>query len=85
MTVAVMMRATMGHTGRPLVAGPALTAAFFLVVAACAARVAGAALHFGAFDGIDLSAALCTIGFALLTWRIGPWLAQPRSTRRAPS
>lgn len=85
MTVAVMMRATMGHTGRPLVAGPVLTAAFVLVVAACAARVAGAHFWLGALDGIDLSAALWTVGFALLAWRIGPWLARPRVARKMPS
>ncbi|MBR9892016.1 NnrS family protein [bacterium] len=85
MTVAVMMRATMGHTGRPLVAGPALTAAFVLVVAACAARVAGPAVRLGPLDGIDLSAVLWTAGFALLAWRIGPWLARPRLARKMPS
>ncbi|WP_417741846.1 NnrS family protein [Salipiger sp.] len=85
MTVAVMMRATMGHTGRPLVAGPALTAAFVLVVAACAARVAGPAVRLGPVDGIDLSAALWTVGFILLVWRIGPWLARPRLARKVPS
>ncbi|WP_370046131.1 NnrS family protein [Salipiger sp.] len=85
MTVAVMMRATMGHTGRPLVAGPALTAAFVLVVAACAARVAGPAVRLGPLDGIDLSAVLWTAGFALLAWRIGPWLARPRLVRKMPS
>ncbi|MCA0963002.1 NnrS family protein [Salipiger bermudensis] len=85
MTVAVMMRATMGHTGRPLTAGPALTAAFALVVAACAARVAGPVVRLGTLDGIDLAAALWTAGFALLVWRIGPWLARPRLARKVPS
>ena len=85
MTVAVMMRATMGHTGRQLVAGPALTAAFVLVVAACAARVAGPAVRLGPLDGIDLSAVFWTAGFALLAWRIGPWLARPRLARKMPS
>ncbi|EPX77927.1 NnrS family protein [Salipiger mucosus] len=85
MTVAVMMRATMGHTGRPLVAGPTLTAAFVLVVAATAARVAGSGMVLGRFDGIDLSAGLWTVGFALLAVRIGPWLARPRMAAKAPS
>jgi uncharacterized protein involved in response to NO len=39
MTLAVMSRATLGHTGRPLTAGPGLTAAFVLVTCAALARV----------------------------------------------
>lgn len=39
MTLAVMSRATLGHTGRALTAGPGLTAAFVLVTCAALARV----------------------------------------------
>ncbi len=39
MTLAVMSRATLGHTGRVLTAGPGLTAAFVLVTCAALARV----------------------------------------------
>jgi uncharacterized protein involved in response to NO len=85
MTVAVMMRATMGHTGRTLVAGPALTLSFLLLIAATVARVVGPALAVGAFDGVDLSAALWSAAFAILVWRIGPWLARPKAARKAPS
>ena len=85
MTVAVMMRATLGHTGRPLVAGPVLSAAFALVLAAALVRVAGTALVVGPLDGIDLSAALWTCGFALLCWRIAPWLTRAKPGRRQPS
>ncbi|WP_305970563.1 MULTISPECIES: NnrS family protein [unclassified Mameliella] len=84
MTVAVMMRATMGHTGRPLMAGRLLSAAFVLIVAATAARVAGQAVQCGAFDGIDLAALLWTGAFALLVVRIGPWLVRPKAGRKAP-
>lgn len=85
MTAAVMMRATMGHTGRPLAAGPALTGAFALILAAAAARVAGPTLSVGAVDGVGLSALLWTAGFALIALRIGPWLALPKAARKAPS
>ena len=85
MTVAVMMRATMGHTGRPLMAGRALTMSFSLLIAAAAARVAGPALVLGSFDGIDLSALLWTSGFGLLVVRISPWLARPKEVRKRPS
>lgn len=82
MTVAVMMRATMGHTGRALVAGPALTGSFGLILATAVARVAGQTLTIGGLDGVDLSALLWTVAFAVLTWRISPWLARPRTGRR---
>ncbi|GGB06380.1 NnrS family protein [Allosediminivita pacifica] len=85
MSVAVMMRATMGHTGRPLEAGRILTAAFVFVIAACAARVAGPSLRLGPFDGIDLSAALWTASFAMFAARIGPWLILPRAARKKPT
>ncbi|RVV98276.1 short-chain dehydrogenase [Mesobaculum littorinae] len=85
MTAAVMMRATMGHTGRPLVAGPVLNSAFVLLALACAARLAGAAPLLGPLDGITLSATLWTGGFALMAVQLGPWLAGPKVARKAPS
>lgn len=77
MTVAVMMRATMGHTGRALVAGAPLMVSFLLVAAAAAVRVAGPGFALGGIDGLGLSAALWTLAFAILVWRIGPWLVRP--------
>lgn len=85
MTVAVMMRATMGHTGRALVAGPVLTIAFALVFLATFARVAGQGISVGAYDGIDLAAALWAVSFALLIWRMVPWLTRPKAARKAAS
>jgi len=85
MTVAVMMRATMGHTGRELVAGRALTLAFALLLLAALARLAGGAVILAGLDGIALSALLWTLSFALLSWRLAPWLARPRVARRVPS
>ena len=41
MTLAMMSRATLGHTGRPLHAGPALTIAFGLIATAALLRVLG--------------------------------------------
>lgn len=85
MTAAVMMRATMGHTGRELVAGRALTLAFALLVFATLARVAGEAIPSFGDDGIDLSALIWTGAFALLGWRLGPWLVWPKAGRKLPS
>ncbi|MBS8228275.1 NnrS family protein [Vannielia litorea] len=81
MTVAVMMRATMGHTGRPLVAGPVLTAAFGLTLGAGLLRIASDALP----GGPALSALLWAAAFALLVARLGPMLARPKTTRRRAS
>ena len=78
MTLAVMMRAAMGHSGRPLVAGPALTAAFALVLGSAALRLAGAGTIAAGWDGISLSAVLWTAGFALMVLKVGPWLVSPR-------
>lgn len=84
MTVAVVMRATMGHTGRPLVAGPALATAFALVVAAALARVLGMIGLGGGLDGVGLSAAFWTCAFAILAGRLAPWLIRPRAARKTP-
>jgi uncharacterized protein involved in response to NO len=42
MTLAVMTRATLGHTGRPLTAGPGTVAIYAVVTVAAVLRVAGA-------------------------------------------
>ncbi|RBI70308.1 short-chain dehydrogenase [Roseovarius sp. TE539] len=85
MTVAVMMRATIGHTGRPLVAGRTLATAFAMVAVAAAVRAAGATGFGPVPDGITLAALLWTAGFLLLALRLAPWLAAPGVTRRRPN
>lgn len=85
MTVAVMMRATRGHTGRSLVAGPWLTAAFWMIVAAALVRGLLPGTEAAGLDGITLSALLWTLGFGILSVRIAPWLALPSPARRTPS
>ncbi|MCB1341962.1 MAG: NnrS family protein [Pseudooceanicola sp.] len=79
MTLAVMMRATMGHTGRPLAAGAALTGAFVAICAASLARAAGAGVTAGGFDGIDLSALLWTLAFGIFLGKVAPWLWSPKA------
>jgi uncharacterized protein involved in response to NO len=85
MTLAVMMRATMGHTGRPLVGGPWLTSAFALICAATLARVTGQDMSFGGLDGVGLSAVLWTLAFGVYLWRVAPWLLGPKVARKAVS
>ena len=79
MTLAVMIRASLGHTGRELVAGRALTLAFASVALAAAVRVA---VPVG--PGLWVAAALWVLGFGLFLWRFAPILTQPNPARRVP-
>ena len=81
MTVAVMMRAAAGHTGRVLEAGPWLTLAFGLVLAAALVRSLAGGMAFG----LDLAAAFWTAAFLIFLWRVGPWLLLPSARRKRPS
>ncbi|KHQ50915.1 NnrS family protein [Mameliella alba] len=85
MTLAVMMRATMGHTGRDLVSGRALNLGFLAITGAALVRVAGVSEVVPGLDGIHLSAALWTFGFLLIVRRLLPWLVGPRVATRKPS
>ena len=80
MTLAVMMRASLGHTGRALWAGPALTLAFACVGLAAVARVA-APLPLGLW----IAAALWTVGFGIFVWHFAPVLTLPNPARRQPN
>jgi uncharacterized protein involved in response to NO len=78
MTLAVMSRATRGHTGRPLTAGSPTTAIYLAINLAAASRVAAPFLPTAHVILLSLSAALWTaafVGFALVYWRM---LTQPR-------
>lgn len=81
MTLAVMTRATLGHTGRTLSAGFGTTAIYLLVIAATLARLIARALPdlasaFHLASGLAWIAAFA--GFALL---YGPLLIAPRPGR----
>ena len=85
MTVAVIIRATLGHTGRELVAGPLLIAGFALVPLAMLVRVLAQQMDgFGAV-GIQISGGLWVAGFAAIFWRIGPWLWSDSVKKRSPN
>lgn len=85
MTVAVMMRASLGHTGRALVAGPALSLGFGLLLLAAVTRIAGGVLVRVGFDSVEVSAGLWTLSFAVLCLRMLPWLLLPKAGRRKPN
>ena len=80
MTLAVMMRAILGHTGRELQAGPALTLAFACVATAALVRVA-----VPSEAGLWATAILWTVGFAIFVGRLAPVLALPNHARRGPN
>lgn len=81
MTLAVMMRASMGHTGRPLLAGRMLTLAFALLLVAAVVRAsAGMTLPLLFASGL-----VWTFAFALFCLRVGPWLLTQNAKPRKPS
>ena len=86
MTLAVMTRATLGHSSRALTADAATAALYLLVVAAALARLLGGLLpgpgaHWAAhwaFPLYSLSATLWCAAFAGFVLRYGPLLLGPR-------
>lgn len=80
MILAVMTRASLGHTGRPLVADPAIGLAYLLLTAAALVRVFGLAVLRISYPEVILAAALLwTAAFALFTWVYAPMLLAPRA------
>ena len=80
MTIAVMMRASLGHTGRALQAGPALTVAFACVALAAIVRVVAPLPY-----GLWIAAAFWAVGFGIFVWRFAPVLSLPNPARRQPN
>jgi uncharacterized protein involved in response to NO len=83
MMLAVMSRATLGHTGRPLRAGAGLGLAYALVTLAAVARVGAARLPEFHTLLILLSAGAWIAAFGCFLIVCGPALIEP--VRRAPS
>jgi uncharacterized protein involved in response to NO len=76
MILAVMTRVTRGHTERPLTAGRATAAIYFLITAAAVTRIAAA--WFGSSAGLlDASAILWVASFVLFLLCYGPMLIMP--------
>ncbi|MGL4398149.1 MAG: NnrS family protein, partial [Hyphomicrobium sp.] len=77
MTLAVMTRASLGHTGRKLVATPAITAIYVLAVAAALARIV-AAFGISRELTLALSASAWVLAFAIFAVVYAPMLAGRR-------
>lgn len=78
MTLAVMTRATRGHTGRELVAGPMTVAVYVLITLAAAIRVAAPVLPIDYLAAIHIAAVAWISAFVLFIAAYGPMLALPR-------
>lgn len=79
MIFAVMTRASLGHTGRPLVVEPVIALAYLLLTAAALVRVFGLAVLRIAYPEVIIAAAfLWTAAFVLFTWIYAPMLLAPR-------
>lgn len=84
MITAVMTRAALGHTGRPLVVHPSITVAYALLTAAALTRVFGLAVSGLSYPTVILWAALFwTMAFALFVGVYAPILWGPRADGKA--
>ncbi|MCH8082470.1 MAG: NnrS family protein [Proteobacteria bacterium] len=72
MTVGVMTRAALGHSGRPRVAGLATSLIYVLIFSGALIRVAAPVLPFDYGQMIMLSGVLFSLGFALFAIRYAP-------------
>jgi uncharacterized protein involved in response to NO len=82
MILAVMSRASLGHTGRKLVAAPVTTAAYLLVTAGAAGRVIASLIGVNSQLFIAGAGAAWAAGFALYLVVYAPILLRPRADRR---
>ncbi len=78
MILAVMSRAALGHTGRPLVASRWTTLAYLLVIAGAALRVLADAFGDAQFDMLTAAALLWSGGFSVYAIHYFPILTRPR-------
>lgn len=89
LTVSMMARTALGHTGRALYpAPPWIKTAFYLMILACLLRVAAAFLLLAgqgiAYDHSIKSSAICfALSLALYFWRYSPWLLAVRVDGKA--
>lgn len=78
MILAVMTRASLGHSGRPLTASAGTTVAYLLITAAALTRVLAPALPALELTLLAASAAAWIAGYALFVLLYGPMLLRPR-------
>jgi uncharacterized protein involved in response to NO len=74
MTLAVMTRATLGHTGRDVTSTPANVAIYAAIVVAALARVAAPLLPALYYPALIVAAACWLLGFGIFIVAYGPML-----------
>lgn len=79
MTLAVMTRASLGHTGRELHAGAGSAAIYVLVTAAAALRVLAPSLPVYSDEAMTAAGAAWAAAFLLFALLYGPLLLRPRA------
>jgi uncharacterized protein involved in response to NO len=77
MTLAVMTRATLGHTGREIVAGPATVLIYGLVTAGALARTAAPFLDVDYLAAVSLAGLIWSAAFAVFVLAYGRPLLMP--------
>ena len=82
MTLAMMTRASLGHSGRPLKVSRPIALAYLMVIAAALIRSFGT-ITFDYFPVMLASGVLWTGAFALFAWVYFPILTMPRPARRS--
>ncbi|WP_170423904.1 NnrS family protein [Ruegeria arenilitoris] len=81
MTLAVMSRAALGHSGRALVAPAPMVVAYGLMAAAALSRWIGAELNAGYLVAMLLSDGLWVVAFALYLISMWPALTGPKAVK----
>ena len=78
MTIGVMSRAALGHTGRPLKAPQPIVIAYVLISVAAVLRITGAIFLVDYYVSLMIAAALIwTFAFSLFVWIFWPILTTP--------
>lgn len=83
MTLAVMTRATLGHTGRPLVAGAGTVLLYIMAFGGAAVRVTAPWLPLDYVTALGVGGALWCGAFLLFVLIYGPMLLRPRNDGKA--
>ena len=78
MILAIMTRASLGHTGHPLHADRVTVIIYVLVNAGAVLRVAAPLLPLDYSVAIAVAGGVWSAAFLLFATRYGPWLVTPR-------
>ncbi len=78
MTLAVMTRASLGHTGHALTAGPATTSIYLAILTAAVLRIVAPFVIEGQLPLLNLAGAAWTLAFLLFVASYGPLLCTAR-------